>query len=54
MTRERERDIFSGAVREGDRMEHHWEGVCVCVCVCGRIKRRYGEGGMFLTHKGVT
>ncbi len=31
---ERERDIFSGAVRGGDIMEHNWEGVCVCVCVC--------------------
>ena len=28
---ERERDIFSGAVRGGDIMEHNWEGGCVCL-----------------------
>lgn len=28
---ERERDIFSGAVRGGDIMEHNWEACVVCV-----------------------
>lgn len=54
---ERERDIFSGAVREGDIMEHNWECVCVCAAEGKRelvfIKPSDG-GGMFLTHKGVT
>lgn len=40
----RERDIFSGAVRGGDIMEHNWEGVCVSAAE--------GKGGGF-TKQGV-